>query len=172
MKITSTFIPLVATASTLVSAGGLSFFGSGQAPMRVASSIPGDSPLDHCRPAHDNDILDLKYVKLTPNPPVPGQNLTIEAVGTFKEDVEEGAYVNLQVKYGLIRLVNTQADLCEQVQNVDMSCPLKEGETRVRKDVAIPAQVPPGKYGVVADVFNSKDEPIICLTAQIEFPRG
>jgi len=75
-----------------------------------------------------------------------GKNLTIEAVGTFSEDVEEGAYVNLQVKYGLIRLVNTQADLCEQVHNVDMNCPIKEGKTTVTKDVAIPAQVPPVRF--------------------------
>jgi len=172
MKITSTFIPLLASTGTLVSAAGLSFFGgSAQTPLNIASSIPGESPLDHCQPAHDNDILTLDYVKLTPNPPVAGQNLTIEAAGTFSEDVEEGAYVMLQVKYGLIRLINTKADLCEQVHNVDMSCPIKEGKTTVQKDVAIPGQVPSGKYAVVADVYNKNDQPIVCLTANVEFPR-
>jgi len=169
MKITTILLTLLASS---VSASGLSFFGgNAQVPMKIQSSIPGDSPLDHCQAAHDGDILKLEYVKLTPNPPVPGQNLTIEASGTFSESIEPGAYVNLQVKYGLIRLVNTQADLCEQVHNVDMECPIEEGKTTVTKDVAIPAQVPPGKYAVVADVFSKDDKPIICLQANVEFPR-
>lgn len=59
------------------------------------------------------------------------------------EDIGEGAYVVLQVKYGLIRLVNTEADLCEQVENVDMSCPIKKGKTKIIKDVELPAEIPP-----------------------------
>jgi hypothetical protein len=59
------------------------------------------------------------------------------------EDVEEGAYVMLQVKYGLIRLVNTQADLCEQVSNVDLSCPIEKGKTTITKDVDLPKEIPP-----------------------------
>jgi hypothetical protein len=72
-----------------------------------------------------------------------GQTLTIEAVGTLLEDVEDGAYVILQVKYGLIRLVNTQAKLCEQVSNVDLSCPIKKGKTTITKDVELPNEIPP-----------------------------
>lgn len=72
-----------------------------------------------------------------------GKNLTIEAIGTFSEDVSEGAYVDLQVKYGLIRLINKRVDLCEQVGNVDMKCPLKEGKTVIKKDVEVPGVVPP-----------------------------
>jgi len=49
----------------------------------------------------------------------------------------------LQVKYGLIRLVNTEADLCEQVSNVDMTCPIKKGLTKIKKDVELPKEIPP-----------------------------
>lgn len=72
-----------------------------------------------------------------------GESLTIDVVGTLLEDVEEGAYVILQVKYGLIRLVNTQADLCEQVTNVDLKCPIKKGKTTISKDVQLPKEIPP-----------------------------
>lgn len=72
-----------------------------------------------------------------------GAILTIEAVGTFTEDVEQGAYVNLQVKYGLIRLVNTKADVCEQVKNVDLECPIKKGKTVITKDIQLPKEIPP-----------------------------
>ena len=67
----------------------------------------------------------------------------IEAQGYFKKKVEKGAYVNLQVKYGLIRLVNTRADLCDQIKNVDLTCPLKEGETLLTKQIDLPKEIPP-----------------------------
>jgi hypothetical protein len=57
--------------------------------------------------------------------------------------VEEGAYINLQVKYGLIRLVNTKADLCEQIKNVDLECPLKKGKAILTKTVDLPKEIPP-----------------------------
>jgi hypothetical protein len=72
-----------------------------------------------------------------------GSSLTIEAVGTLSEEVGAGAYVVLQVKYGLIRLVNTEADLCDQVSNVDLSCPIKKGKTTIVKDVQLPKEIPP-----------------------------
>lgn len=64
-------------------------------------------------------------------------------MGELSEDVSEGAYIVLQVKYGLIRLVNTEADLCEQVSNVDLTCPIKKGKTTIVKDVELPKEIPP-----------------------------
>lgn len=78
-----------------------------------------------------------------------GETLTIEAVGTLLEDVAEGAYVVLQVKYGLIRLVNTEANLCEQVSNVDLKCPIKKGLTKITKDVELPKEIPPVSHSTV-----------------------
>lgn len=71
-----------------------------------------------------------------------GKTLTIEAKGNFTETVEDGAYINLQVKYGLIRLINQKADLCEQMKNVDEECPLL-GEKIITKDVDLPKEIPP-----------------------------
>lgn len=59
------------------------------------------------------------------------------------EDIEEEAKVILQVKYGLIRLVNTEADLCQQVSNVDLECPIKKGKVTITKDVELPKEIPP-----------------------------
>lgn len=72
-----------------------------------------------------------------------GGNLVIRATGTVFETIEDGAYVNLVVKYGLIRLVNTKADLCEQVSNVDLECPIEKGILSITKAVEIPKEVPP-----------------------------
>ena len=65
----------------------------------------------------------------------------IEAQGTFTEDVEEGAYINLSVKYGLITLIRQTADLCDQMKEVDEKCPLS-GSKAITKEVDIPKEVP------------------------------
>jgi hypothetical protein len=72
----------------------------------------------------------------------------------LSEEVGEGAYVVLQVKYGLIRLVSTKADLCEQVANVDMKCPLEKGKTTITKSVELPKEIPP-VYSAHPDYLSS-----------------
>jgi ML domain len=109
--------------------------------------------------------------------------------------VEAGAYVVLQVKYGLITLVKQTVDLCDQVKNVELSCPLDAGDLTIKKDVDLPKEIPPvrvifsnpfscicisyvsgmanninqGQYTVLADAYTKDDEPITCLTAKIKF---
>ncbi|KAI9045845.1 ML domain-containing protein [Aspergillus affinis] len=165
---------LVCFAPLTVSGRSIGLFGSSQAPIQVeeAISVPGDNPLDFCNdPA--GDLVKIESVDLAPNPPLPGKTLTIKATGTFRETIEEGAYVLLQVKYGLITLIKQQADLCEQIVNVDLKCPLEKGEMSFTKNVDLPAHIPPGKYSVHADVFTKDDKRITCLDANnIEFKIG
>ena len=72
-----------------------------------------------------------------------GQTLDIKATGVLKETVENGAKIHLQVKYGLITLINQETDLCNQVKNVDLECPLKKGPLELTKSVNLPSQIPP-----------------------------
>ena len=72
-----------------------------------------------------------------------GQTLDIKATGVLKKRVENGAKIHLQVKYGLITLINQETDLCNQVKNVDLECPLKKGPVELTKSVNLPGQIPP-----------------------------
>ncbi|KAI4135366.1 MAG: hypothetical protein LQ347_000732 [Umbilicaria vellea] len=130
--------------------------------------VPGANPLKFCQDPSDN-ILAIQNVNLAPNPPTPGNTLSIEAVGLFSQDIEKGAYINLSVKYGLITLIRQTADLCEQLKNVDQDCPVKKGETKITKDVELPKQIPPGTYSVLADVYTVDDDRITCLEATVVF---
>ncbi|KXH43825.1 ML domain-containing protein [Colletotrichum salicis] len=134
--------------------------------------VPGDSPLELCPKSHDEDIVTIDSVDLSPNPPQAGKELVIKASGTVKQNIEKGAYVLLQVKYGLIRLISTKADLCEQIENVDLECPIEKGVLTVTKSVELPNEIPSGKYTVFADVYTADDVPITCLTAQVVFSRN
>ncbi|KAL8997570.1 MAG: hypothetical protein Q9169_003188 [Polycauliona sp. 2 TL-2023] len=153
--------------STLVASKSY-FFGHQQQPLVDDSlSVPGDNPLNFCADP-SKYILTIDHVDLDPNPPQKGKALQIKAKGNFTEKIEEGAYINLSVKYGLITLVNTQADLCDQMKEVDESCPL-EGTKDFTKDVTLPKEIPRGTYTVLADVYTADDEQITCLKATVHF---
>lgn len=72
-----------------------------------------------------------------------GQTLKIKAEGVLHERVEKGAYVLLEVKYGLITLLRQRPDLCDQIVNVNLECPLEEGPLVLTREVDLPAQIPP-----------------------------
>lgn len=160
----------IAIAALLSTAQGLSFFGNDAVTANEDLKVPGDSPLELCDKDHSDDLVDITRVDLLPNPPeayvsplgIPdrvrsyvdidtnlsllassGADLVIKATGTVFETIEEGAYVNLSVKYGLIRLISTTADLCEQIQNVDLKCPIEKGILSITKSVELPKEIPP-----------------------------
>jgi len=161
--------------SSLVAVEGLSLFGDSQK-ILGGGEVPGDNPLTFCQEQHDDDILTLEKVDLSPNPPKAGEPLLIKATGTLSRDitVEDNAVVDIVVKYGFIKLLSTQADLCEQIKNVDMECPIKKGPITITKEVQLPKEIPPGKYSVHANAITNDDDKkekdkITCLEANVVF---
>lgn len=131
--------------------------------------IPGDSPINTCEvPAPDTDLIVIDELNVTPNPPKRGDTLSIYARGTVLEDITEGAYVDIVVKYGLIRILHQTLDLCEQTDKVDLACPIKEGKVELEREVQLPKVIPNGKYQVTASVFTADGRPVTCLTAVVE----
>ncbi|KAL9595611.1 MAG: hypothetical protein Q9219_006348 [cf. Caloplaca sp. 3 TL-2023] len=165
MKYLYTFLPLY--LSTIVASKSFLFAPNQHTLIDDSLSVPGDNPLEFCSDP-SNFILTIDNVDLDPNPPEKGKNLQIKAKGNFTEKVEQDAYIDLSVKYGLITLVNTKADLCEQMKQVDESCPLL-GAKDFTKEVTLPKEIPPGKYTVLADVYTKDDEKITCLMATVHF---
>ncbi|KAK5075467.1 Phosphatidylglycerol/phosphatidylinositol transfer protein [Lithohypha guttulata] len=166
MKFTSAILllsPLLASALSFPSS-------SDRKVLDDQHKVPGSQPLTFCKDPADY-ILDVHNVDLIPNPPVPGEKLIIRGNGTFNQEIEDGASVYLQVKYGLITLIKQDADMCEQLPKIDIECPIKKGYMEIYKEVNIPRQVPPGKYTVLADVKTKDKEPITCMEAVVVFPR-
>ncbi|ORY11328.1 ML domain-domain-containing protein [Clohesyomyces aquaticus] len=166
MRISTLLVPAICAATVAASPSWV----PGQVAINEEFKVPGKNPLYFCQDPKD-DILKIESVDLDPNPPEPGKTLTIKASGDFKEAVEQGAKVHLQVKYGLITLINQQSDLCDVIDNVDLKCPLDKGEMALTKDVSLPKEIPPGTYTVLADVYTKDEDKITCLTAKISFHR-
>ncbi|TLD26780.1 hypothetical protein PspLS_04794 [Pyricularia sp. CBS 133598] len=172
MRFSTAFFALVSVGFS--SASGFRLQGRDQVSVALDDDhkIPGESPLKLCDGDHKDDILKITKVDLSPNPPKAGESLVIKASGDVTQKIEDGAYINLSVKYGLIRLINTKADLCEQIKNVDLDCPIDEGKLDIVKSVDLPNEIPPGKYTVFADVYTKDNKKISCLTAEVRFERN
>lgn len=130
--------------------------------------ISGDSPVQLCD-VNLPQLLSIDHINISPNPPLKGENLTIEASGILSSDVEDGAYINVVVTYGYIRLLSQTFDLCEQVEQVDLKCPLKKGPLSISKQVELPSEIPPGQYTAIAKAYTAKDKLITCLETRVTF---
>ncbi|KAF2637532.1 hypothetical protein P280DRAFT_472240 [Massarina eburnea CBS 473.64] len=165
MKLTAVLL----AATTVATVSATPSWVPGQVTVKEDFKVPGENPLYFCADPKDN-ILEIENVDLSPNPPQPGSTLTIKAKGDFKDKIE-GGKMHLQVKYGLITLINQDADLCETIGKADLECPLDKGEMKLTKDVDLPREIPPGTYTVLADVYDKEGEKITCLTSKISFHR-
>ncbi|CAG8502452.1 9375_t:CDS:2, partial [Cetraspora pellucida] len=116
-----------------------------------------------------DDILTITRLEITPDPPVKGHELNISAAGYLSETVVQGSYINLTVKFGLIKLLKKTLDLCEQVEKVNKKCPLEKGEQTLEHTVELPKEIPPGKYFVDVQVFTPEHRRIACLQATAFF---
>ncbi|CDH12642.1 related to Phosphatidylglycerol/phosphatidylinositol transfer protein [Zygosaccharomyces bailii ISA1307] len=140
----------------------------------INKPIPGGSPVYKCDIV-EKQLLEITSVELSPNPPQRGQNLTIVASGELFEELVEGAYVDVEVRLGYIRLLAQTFDLCETLDENDvegLKCPVQPGVYNLEKEVSIPAEVPPGKYVFVARAYTVADDLISCVTGEVFFPAG
>ncbi|KAF2111090.1 ML domain-containing protein [Lophiotrema nucula] len=168
MKLATVLIPAAFAASVVAEPV------PGWIPSQVTISedhkVPGDNPLYFCADPKDY-IVEIDKVDLSPNPPEAGKKLKITAKGTVSETIEEGSKIHLQVKYGLITLINQEADLCETIGKADLECPLDKGDMELTKEVDLPKEIPPGTYTVLADAYTKDGDKITCLNAKVAFHR-
>jgi len=171
MKVSSILLPIALATST--AARSVWPLGDSQAAIQNAPdlAVPGKNPLTFCAESKDY-LFTVEKVDLDPNPPKAGSELEILATGTLDKDVEKGAKATVQVKYGLIKILTLNVDLCDKAEDIDLKCPVKKGPITIKKTVKLPDEIPPGKYTVNANVVSKDDEQITCLNAIVNFSRN
>ncbi|KAI1315291.1 Phosphatidylglycerol/phosphatidylinositol transfer protein [Mortierella claussenii] len=134
---------------------------------------PAPATIEECGDL--TDLLKIEYVNLTPNPPLRGQELSVDAKGYLSEDIVEGAKIDIVVKVGLIKLLVNTYDFCEESVKIDKPCPILAGEQSLQHTVELPKEIPPGKYTVNIKVRNpavdeeTPGKQVTCLIAKAQF---
>ncbi|RKO89185.1 ML domain-containing protein [Blyttiomyces helicus] len=112
------------------------------------------------------DVFHLDSLTLTPDPPKRGEPLVVSLNGTLDADLAQGAYGDVKVKLGFIKLVELRIDVCEELGKIDEPCPKKEGPLVISHSADIPRELPPGKYRIDIDVTNFDDKHLACISAE------
>ncbi|KAG1755202.1 ML domain-containing protein [Suillus paluster] len=120
------------------------------------------------------DPIQLESISLSPDPPKPGQDLTVTVVGTAQERIEDGAYADVVVKLGLIKLLTKTFDVCNEARsaNATVQCPVEEGQYTVVQTVALPKEIPQAKFSVSVRGYTADDDDMLCLDLKVDFMRS
>ncbi|KAJ7783889.1 ML domain-containing protein [Mycena maculata] len=115
--------------------------------------------------------LQIDSIALFPDPPLPGQDLTVTVKALVTESIEEGASAAVTVKLGLIKLLQKTFDVCEEARNANatVSCPVEPGPYEVVQTVALPNEIPKAKFVILVRGFTVAEEDMMCLDLKIDF---
>ncbi|KAL7417656.1 ML domain-containing protein [Mrakia frigida] len=138
-------------------------------PRKSANFPDGGWSWVDCGGAGDAVLIDS--IKVSPDPPVPGQNLTVTATGLVVDPITDGAYADVLVKLGLIKLLQRKFDVCETAaeNNATIQCPVAPGVYEVVQTVELPKEIPKAKYSVQVRGFTAEEKDMVCVNLFIDF---
>ncbi|CAK5282914.1 unnamed protein product [Mycena citricolor] len=156
--------------------GGLRYaFASLASQMLIAASFRAylftESRMLSMNAGSPSDGIIVKSLTVSPDPPVPGQDLVVKATGVANYDIEDGAWADVVVKLGLVKLLHRRFDVCEEARNANASiqCPIKEGTHEVTQVVALPKEIPRAKFTVDVNGYTADDDDLLCVKLKVDF---
>ncbi|KAF9069123.1 ML domain-containing protein [Rhodocollybia butyracea] len=119
----------------------------------------------------DTDPVTIQNIEISPDPPSPGAPLSVTVTGTANELIEEGAFVDVTVKLGLIKLLQKSFNVCEEARgaNASVQCPVEKGQYVVTQTVDLPKEIPPAKFKIHVEGYTKDDDSLMCLDLTIDF---
>ncbi|KAF9460819.1 ML domain-containing protein [Collybia nuda] len=118
-----------------------------------------------------SDVVQIESINVSPDPPKPGQALTVTVKAAVTSPIEEGAYADVVVKLGLIKLLQKRFDLCEEAINANatVQCPVEAGVYTIAQTVDLPREIPRAKFSVSVRGFTGEDEDMFCVDLKVDF---
>lgn len=117
----------------------------------------------------DDSSYDLQGLKITfsPDPPEKGKDVTITASGTLSKQISGGT-IKVVAKYGLITILDQEYNVCDLVQDINMTCPLAAGPLSGSATTHVPGDVPGGKYHVDVSATDQDGGKLLCGQASCD----
>jgi hypothetical protein len=77
---------------------------------------------------------------------------------------QDGAYADVTVKLGLVKLLHKRFDICEELSKADaeLQCPVEPGQYTITQTVELPREIPRAKFVVQTRAFTVEDEDLAC----------
>eukprot|EP01113_Clastostelium_recurvatum_P025195 TRINITY_DN302_c0_g1_i4.p1 TRINITY_DN302_c0_g1~~TRINITY_DN302_c0_g1_i4.p1 ORF type:complete len:140 (-),score=56.26 TRINITY_DN302_c0_g1_i4:144-563(-) len=104
------------------------------------------------------DDLKISNVAITPDPPVKGQNLSVELDGTLSTTIT-GGNLAISIKYGFITVIDKTVPFCSEEK-----CPVNAGPYTQKITEMLPSDAPSGKYTGKLTGTDQSGKEIACAT--------
>ncbi|MEU1534948.1 ML domain-containing protein [Streptomyces fagopyri] len=121
------------------------------------------------------DDLRIESVTLIPDPPARGSEVKMLIKGHVQNAIEDGAYYDLTVKLGLIKLLHKQVDLFEEIRSGVLSVspdpaggPIKPGDVELTHTVKLPKEVPPAKFKLEIRGVTAAEDNLLALNLKVD----
>ena len=116
----------------------------------------------------DRALYNLDKVKVTPYPPESGKKLRILASGNLTKQITNGATLEIEGKWGIIRVLNQKLDLCSVTKKLGRPCPIKKGSFELKFEAKVPSKIPKVKIWSTITIRDKNQKLISCLNAKIQ----
>ncbi|KAJ7630990.1 ML domain-containing protein [Roridomyces roridus] len=115
--------------------------------------------------------IQIESISLSPDPPVPAQDLTVSVKAQVTETIEEGATADVTVKLGLVKLLQKKFAVCEEARNgdADVQCPVTAGSYDVVQTVQLPKEIPKAKFIILVRGNTVDGDEMLCLDLRLNF---
>ncbi|CZR60134.1 related to Phosphatidylglycerol/phosphatidylinositol transfer protein [Phialocephala subalpina] len=163
---------LLITTPLFASLASAGIFDSIQSVVKTDDPAKALASWSYTECGHANDPITLHSVSVSPDPPVPGSPLSVNISFTANEPILTGAYIDVVVKVGYIKILQKEVDLCEEggvLKDTGISCPVEKGDHVLRKEVDLPKEIPPAKFTVNAKGYTVLDEDMFCVDVFADF---
>ncbi|MFD5437071.1 ML domain-containing protein [Kitasatospora sp. NPDC127067] len=130
----------------------------------------------------DAHALQIKSIALVPDPPKPGNDLTATLKGVVNEELQKGAYFDVSIKLGLIKLHQKRYDLFDLLRGGDSgswwklaldggnaSKPIPRGPVTLKLEGFFPREVPRAKFTIAVRAFTANDDDLAGLNFTFDF---
>lgn len=111
----------------------------------------------------------LRSITVSPDPPEPGKDLEYTIRGQLAAPLAEGAYVDVQVRLGLVKLLTRRLDLCEELRRLGVKTPMPAGDFELVRKVALPREIPQAKFKISANGYTANDEDLFDVNIFVDF---
>jgi hypothetical protein len=128
------------------------------------------------------DPLQIESITINPDPPKPGAELKGVIKATVTAEITDGAYAEVVVKLGLVKLLQKTFDLFAELKkdgspwrltaDSGNGAPVTPGKVELTFDGRLPREIPESKYTINVRAYTTDDDNLAALDFKVDFMRS
>ncbi|MER7758002.1 ML domain-containing protein [Kitasatospora sp. NPDC097643] len=125
------------------------------------------------------DALVINSITATPDPLATGRTNVFTINATAQAEIADGAYLDVTIKLGLIKLLTKRYDLFTQLRgagDLKLTCetsdgksPIPKGDTTLTLTMDFPKEIPRAKFNLTVQGYTADEDDLLSLKAQVNF---